>query len=218
MASQLSLEFDRPRWGGARAGAGRKRTGRHAVPHRIRPRHRGAHPVHVTMRARAGLPPFRERALYAAMRGAIARASTASFRVVAYSVQTNHVHFVVEAHDAEALARGMKGLNVRLARAVNRVLGVRGQVWRERFHRRELTTPRAVRNALLYVLMNARKHGARLTTGIDPFSSAPWFEGFRDRAPRDRDHPVVAPRTWLARIGWRRRGLIALHESPRLPG
>jgi hypothetical protein len=26
--------------------------------------------------------------------------------------------------------------------------------------------------------------------------------------------PVVPPRTWLAGVGWRRYGLVALHERP----
>jgi putative transposase len=83
----------------------------------------------------------------------------AASRVVAFSVQSNHVHLVVEAHDAPTLSRGVQGLAIRLARAVNRVLDARGRVFRERFHARELRTPREVRSALVYVLLNARKHG-----------------------------------------------------------
>ena len=170
------------------------------------------------MRARGGLPSFREQALFTAMRTAITAASGGAFRVVHFSVQTNHVHLVVEAHDARALSSGMLGLNVRMARAINRVLRVRGSVWKERYHAHSLETPREVRNALVYVLMNAKKHGVRFS-GIDRFSSAPWFDGFADLAPSSSGRPTVPrptalPKTWLAGEGWRLRGLLRVEERP----
>jgi REP element-mobilizing transposase RayT len=140
-----------------------------------------------------------------------------SFRVVEFSIQSNHAHFIVEAHDKETLSRGLRGLTIRLARTVNRALGIRGGVWGDRYHARELKTPRAVRNAIVYVLMNAKKHGARVATGIDAFSSAPWFAGFKIGAAAVANPPVRSPMTWLGRVGWRKRGLIALSERPRGP-
>ncbi len=157
------------------------------------------------------------------MLDAIRRASRSpavgeAFRVVEFSIQNDHAHFVVEAHDKDTLSRGLRGLAIRLARTVNRVLRVRGAVWGDRYHARELKTPRAVRNALVYVLMNAKKHGARVPSGIDAFSSAPWFDGFDvPLAERSEPCPVVAPRTWLGGTGWRRRGLVRADERPRAP-
>jgi hypothetical protein len=48
-----------------------------------------------------------------------------------------------------------------------------------------------VRNALVYVLANSRKHAQRtLRAGVDPCSSGAWFDGWRGRSPaRARDHP-----------------------------
>ncbi len=217
MARQREFVFRT--WGGKRLGAGRKPAhGRAGVPHVVRANHRAAHPVHITLRARAGLPPFRERAVFAEMRRSIASASQSRFRVVEFSVQDNHVHLVVEAHDKRTLTRGVQGLAIRLARAVNRMLSARGPVWGDRYHARELRTPREVRNAIVYVLMNARKHGARLGSGIDAFSSAPWFEGFAKKIVVPPDPaPVLNARTWLGSVGWRRRGLVRLDERPRAP-
>src|SRR5262245_35998927 len=45
------------------------------------------------------------------------------FRLVHYALLHDHAHCVVEAADARALARGMKAIGSRLARAVNRVFG-----------------------------------------------------------------------------------------------
>jgi putative transposase len=223
------LELPLPNtWGGRREGAGRKRAPgvRPAVPHRPRPVHRAAHPVHVTMRARASLPRLRGKGLFEAIREAIRAANRSpavgrAFRVLHFSVQRDHVHLVVEAHDGNILARGMQGLGVRTARAINRVCGRRGKVWSHRFHSRDLRTPREVRNALVYVLMNFKKHllvprrrGRRM---IDAMSSAFWFDGFKDATgppPEGVEVPVVTPRTWLASTGWRRRGLVHTSELP----
>src|SRR5205823_11809849 len=126
--------------GGARPGAGRKRTkpGRPCVPHRARPKHNHAYPVHVTLRARGGLPTLRHAGLFAEVREAIRKASREAFRVLEFSVQDNHAHFIVEANDKGTLSRGLRGLAVRLARAVNRAMGIRGAVWGDRYHARPL--------------------------------------------------------------------------------
>jgi hypothetical protein len=125
------------------------------------------------------------------------------------------VHLLVEADSALRLVRGIQGLAIRVARAVNRALARTGRVWGDRYHARTLTTPREVRNALVYVLNNFRKH-IRAAHGIDPCSSAAWFTGWASgcRAVVERA-PIVEPRTWLARVGWMRHGRIRMHEAPR---
>jgi putative transposase len=194
------------------------------VAHRARPVHRKANPVHLTMRARRGLPSLRQGRVFPAVRGAIASAEKAGFRVLQFSVQRDHVHFIVEAADKRQLSGGVRGLAIRIALAVNHVLGRRGGVWGDRYHVRALATPREVRNGLVYVLMNFRKHQPGRGPGIDTCSSAPWFEGFRGRdgaalAPQRRGRPPISlGRTWLATRGWRARGLIALVERPSGPG
>lgn len=171
--------------------------------------------MHVTLRARDGLPPLRLPAVFPAVRRALAAVSTAHFRLTHFSIQRDHLHLVVEAEDSTRLTRGLQGLAIRVARAVNRVLDRRGKVWADRFHARLLRTPREVRLAIVYVLNNVRKHiaGAR---GVDPCSSAPWFAewGTGGRVPAEPS-PVVAAQTWLGRVGWRRHGPIHLDDSPR---
>jgi hypothetical protein len=205
-------------WGGRRAGAGRPpNPGRRRVAHRLRETHDPRLPVHVTMRAAAGLPSLRGDRVFPAVRRALAAASGARFRILQFSTQRDHLHLLVEADGATGLARGCQGLAVRVARAVNRVLDRRGTVWGDRYHARWLRTPREVRNALIYVLQNVRKHlaGAR---GLDPCSSAFWFTGWRTPpAHVPGPVPVRAPRTWLARVGWRRHGLLDPDQGPQPP-
>jgi len=218
MVRTLQLTLPSPRtWGGRRAGAGRKLTPgrRPSVPHRARPAHVPAHPVHVTLRSGPAVRCLRAARVFPAVRRALAAASHGGFRILHFTVQNDHLHLIVEADDSRALGRGLRGLAIRVARAVNRALGRRGAVWGDRYHARALTSPGAVRHALIYVLMNRRKHAVG-ERGLDPCSSAPWFEGWRQAVPLSpAASPVVRARTWLAAVGWRRHGLLGLEEQPR---
>jgi REP element-mobilizing transposase RayT len=213
---QLSLPSP-PTWGGRRAGAGRKPAAgsRPGVPHRSRPAHHAAHPLHVTLRTGQAVRCLRAARVFPAVRRALIAASHSGFRIVHYSVQDDHLHLLVEAYDTRALCHGLRGLAIRVARAVNRALGRRGAVWADRYHARALGTPREVRHALVYIFMNRRKHHAG-ERGLDPCSSAFWFTGWRHpvSAPPGAA-PVVPARTWLAAVGWRQHGLVGIEEKPR---
>ena len=181
--------------------------------------------MHVTLRARDALPSLRSSRVFPFVQRSLAAAHKAAFRVIHFSVQTDHIHLIAEGDEVDALVRGLQGLAVRCAKAVNRAARRRGSVWISRYHSRALRTPTEVRRGLVYVLLNFRKH-LRAQPGIDPRSSGPWFAGWRrnergsahagvnPREPRG-ESPVVAPRTWLATVGWRRAGgAIGLREQP----
>ena len=106
----------------------------------------------------------------------------------------------------------MQGLLVRVARALNRLWARQGSVFSDRYHARQLRTPREVRAALVYVLLNARHHGLRIL-GIDPHSSGRWFEGWSRKLVVAARSPGATAQTWLLRVGWRRHGLIGLDEQ-----
>jgi REP element-mobilizing transposase RayT len=187
------------------------------MPHDTRPEHARRHPVHVTLRLERGLPSLRRpRTLDLLLRVFRALRVREDFRLVQFSIQTNHLHLIVEAEDRHALSRGMRGLGVRLARRLNRSWRRRGRVLAERYHARALKTPREVRAALVYVLANARRHGI-VYAGPDRFASGTWFDGWRGfRATLGLALPPVrAAETWLLRVGWRRLGRIGLREAPR---
>jgi hypothetical protein len=122
---------------------------------------------------------------------------------------------IAEAGDREALSRGMQGLLIRIARALNALWKRSGSVFADRFHARAVRTPREVRAALVYVLQNARRHGIQLAS-IDPFSSGAWFDGWRTKLEFANGLPpiVVSPRTWLLVEGWLRHGRIGFEEGP----
>jgi hypothetical protein len=140
---------------------------------------------------------------------------------VHFAVLRNHVHYMVEAGGRRSLTAGLRGLHVRVARRLNRLWGRRGNVFPDRFHERILRGPREVRAALAYVLSNARRHGIALS-GIDPFSSGAWFDGWNGRVREDEAAPerprwLRAARTWLLARGWRRSGLLDVRARPGRP-
>jgi hypothetical protein len=129
---------------------------------------------------------------------------------------------IVEAAGKQALGRGMKSIAARLVRVVHRVWHRSGKVLMGRYHVRALRTPREVRDAIAYVLLNARRHwqkrfGQAPTDLIDEASSGAWFAGWKQEPLPMSAHdppPVADARTWLLRIGWKRHGLIDLGEVP----
>jgi REP element-mobilizing transposase RayT len=183
----------------------------------------------VTLRAKHPLPSLRRQAIFAAIRRTFPLTARSWFRLLHFSVQSDHVHLLVEADDQPSLGRGMAGMAIRMARAVNRILQRKGAIWSCRFHARALTTPREVRNAIVYVIFNLRKH-MPAAREWDVCSSAPWLDGWQTpptwRAwwpvpssgpPFDESEspPVRGPETWLARTGWKRFGLIRFCEAPK---
>jgi hypothetical protein len=116
-------------------------------------------------------------------------------RVIEYSVLGNHLHLIVEAEDARALSRGMQGLNIRVAKSLNALMGRRGAVFADHYHARLLRTPTQLVRAIACVLRNYEHHYS--ASASDPFSS--------DGLPRaERRVRLCLPITWLLTIGWRR--------------
>jgi REP element-mobilizing transposase RayT len=220
------LEFDlreRARWGGRRAGAGRTCGPSPRHDHRVRERLAACSPCHVTLKVRRGIPSLRAVALVRELERSFAAACERNrFRLIQYSIQHDHLHAIVEATSERDLAAGMKSIGSRLARAVNRVFRLRGRVLADRYHLHILRTPREVRHALAYVLMNARRHLAKMgrrlpAASVDPASSGRFFSGWNRRfhpASSLLPPPVAPPHTWLLRMGWRRHGLLDPAEIP----
>src|SRR5262245_58725418 len=205
--------------GGRREGAGRKR-GRRTVARAARPSLSERHPVHVTLRIRDDAPRLRRAHAWATLRAAFRRGRDRfGFRLVHFSVQTDHIHLVCEAEDKRALSRGMQGLAIRIARRMNRLAARRGTFFADRYHATVLRTPRQVRNVLVYVLQNHVHHDARRAGLLDLYSSGPYFSGWRRRIRLplydDGPPPVVPATRWLLTTGWKRHGLIEFDELPR---
>jgi REP element-mobilizing transposase RayT len=119
------------------------------VPHRRRPTLSPRHPVHVTWRVLPHVWNLRSRRCFSRIAKCFARGRDRfGFRLVHFSVQGNHLHLIVDADDERALARGIQGLGVRIAKALNRVMGRKGTVFADHYHSRILRSPTEVRTRL----------------------------------------------------------------------
>src|SRR5258705_7292968 len=201
--SQQSLPFPNGH-GGRRPGAGRPRLS--PVPlteHRRRAEHDPRTPAHVTVRLFASRS-LRTQPVLRTVHGVLRalRARRTDLRITAFSLQHNHLHFIIEADSAAAFKSGLRSLCIRLARRLNQSLGRRGTLFADRYHVTVLRSPRAVRNAYAYVLQNRRKHLAELgrrSGGLwfDEFSPADSFAAWPHAAPPFGTESATAhPRTW----------------------
>ena len=91
-------------------------------------------------------------------------------------------------------------------------------MWGDRWHGRELASPREMRKVLVYVFRNLAHHGTRLIGdgAVDPFSSATRFTGWTHpiRWPfDDGPWPDTPPRTWLLGSGWSTHGGGPIHPD-----
>lgn len=157
------------------------------------------------------------------------------FRIVHFSVAPNRVYLIAEAQNARSLSTGARSIAIRIARYLNDALSRSGRLWADRWRRRDLKTPEAVRSALVQLFANFREHVAHAARpGIDPYSSAAWFDGFRGYEPGSAAPPFAAPRVGVALTyepsasaspvlppksallarDWRKLGLIRLDETP----
>ena len=213
--------------GGARKGAGSKPTqaGRPRIRHASRPAIEARFPVHVTKRVGKDVTRLRRFELCKVLRRAFVQGCRkGEFRICQFSIQGNHTHLICEASGKQELARGIQGWSVRVARGVNGYLEREGSVFDDRYHVEILTTPSQTRHALCYVLQNARRHGEVIDPrfgGMDPFSSAWWFDGWTDETwkrgiPPPEMRTVARPASWLLNIGWKRSncGLLSIVEIP----
>ena len=182
--------------------------------------------MHVTLRVKRNIPSLRRQSMERIVkrtllkqRDDLTKRGAEHFQVVHFTIQADHLHLIVEASDKRGLARGIAGLEVRIARRLNVLLGRRGRFWSDRYHRRDLRTPTETRNVLRYMLLNSQKHHRVIgdRAFADPHSSAASFDGFA-RPPatfETRDPwPWVKPRTWLLGVGWRRNGLLDPADVP----
>lgn len=232
---QQAFEFSQR--GGKRPGAGRPPKGaRSSERHKKRPPVDPRHPLHVTTRVVDGFGRLRTKDLFRAIGAAtVVVFERDGFRIVHASVQNNHLHVIAEATSSETLSRGMQSFLISAGKRLNRAMTARtgnvrrGRVFADRFHSRALTTPRAVRHCVSYVLNNWRKHGedrARFAAGwkVDPYSSGVYFGDWSElgSSPAMYVPPrgylgllTWLPKTWLLRVGWLRHGAISHQEVPR---
>ncbi len=199
MARQIELNLYRGQRGGRRPRRGRKAIHSRGVAHRRRERVNPRTPLHVNFKLKAWI---RNKTCLRLLKRAILNGRRHGLRVNQFSLQSNHVHLIVEAGDNATLTRGMRSLTVTFAKGLKS-----GRVQLERYHLHVMRTLAEVRNVIHYVRHNTQKH-----TGKAP-EQGPYASGAGD-----------GPVSWLLAEVLRQRtpssrcGPIARTGSRRVPG
>lgn len=167
MDKQLKLFGNR---GGKRKGAGRKKVHKDLLPHTKRPPISKNHPLHIVIKLRSGIRTLRKKDCYKLFRDSVKKAAVHGISVVHFSVQSNHIHLIVESKSRTALSKGMKSLSIRLAKGINNIHGTIGKIFKDRYFLHVLKTPTEVKEALIYVFKNTAKR-VKSKNLFDPFSS-----------------------------------------------
>jgi len=217
MRKPKQLEFKKVKgWGGKRRNAGRpNKTG--TVHHMKREEVNFKRPLHITLKLKSGLKNLRVPPLLEQFKISAEKAKQQGLRLIHFSIQTNHLHLLVECRDNETLSRGMKSLGCKLGKAIRKYCGGSGPVFKGRFHLQVIKNPTQARNSLAYVLLNEAKH-KKFIPYKDAYSSAGHFHEWRRLLGRNtgpilqygrqvkRSLPghLSAPHSWLAREGWKR--------------
>lgn len=206
--------------GGAREGAGRPpKTGK--AKHQTRPEISDKIPLHITVRLRKDMPSMRTKKAFKLFRKAVIRARLQGLRVLEFAVLGNHWHFLAEADSKLALSRGMRSLNIQIAKGLKKLSGALA-MWvavQDRYDAKLLKTPTQVRNALTYIFANAAKHFKRrevfdwycsfsVFNGPLKILKTPEYNWSRPELTLEQQDWLLGmlsePRSWMARYGWQR--------------
>lgn len=168
---QLGLNIYKGTKGGRRPGSGRKRIHSVGVAHRKREKVSAQHPIHINFKVKAFI---KNKTCLKILKRAIKNARSHGLRVIHFSLQSNHVHLLIEATDNAILTRGMRSLTITFAKGVNK-----GRIQMERYHTHILKTLRETRNAFHYVVLNEAKHAQLKRAYVDRYSSLGWVRDLR---------------------------------------
>lgn len=167
MPKQIIFNLKMNGWGGRRLNAGRSRIRSKGVAHKTRPLVSSKTALHINFKLKVSI---RNKECLKLLKRAITNARNHGLAIIHYSLQSNHVHLIVESRTNEIMTRGMRSLTITFAKGLKR-----GRVQIERYHLHVLRSLRETRNAVMYVLFNQQKHSGLKRAYVDSYSSLGWL-------------------------------------------
>lgn len=162
MKKQAEFNLQKGSWGGRRINSGRKRTKSEGVSHRTREKVSAKTPLHINFKLSI---PLRNASGIRALRRSVDN-SRNFVNVLHYSLESNHIHLIIEAENNLQLEKGMRSFTNTFVKSLGK-----GTLQKERYHLHVLRTPAEVENAFRYVLLNHLKHTGKNSISADLFSS-----------------------------------------------
>lgn len=171
---QLGLNIYQGKRGGRRPGSGRKRLHSKGVAHRKREKVNSRFALHINFKVKTSI---RNKECLKTLRHSIQNARKKGLKILHFSLESNHVHLILEAQNNALLTQGMRSLTITFAKGVNK-----GRIQLERYHLHVLKTLRETRNAVHYVLFNHQKHRNLKKAYINDYSSLGFVKDLRGLA------------------------------------
>lgn len=201
MRKQLSLNLYKGKRGGRRPNSGRRRIHSPGVAHRTREIVKERTALHINVKIKAYI---RNKLCLQILKKAIKNARSHGLRIIHFSLQTNHLHLIIEATNNEILTRGMRSLTITFAKGV-----AKGRIQLERYHLHVLKTKAETKNAIHYVLFNEQKHAGLKVARVDAYSSLGFVKDLKALAKRagktivlgkkEEENFLDYPRGWMMR-------------------
>lgn len=174
---QLKMTLNGRNHGGLREGSGRKRIKSKGVAHRPRETVKKSNPLHINFKFKTQI---RNKTCLKILKRAIANSRSYGLRIIHFSMQSNHLHFIIEADSNVILTTGMRSLTITFAKGLNQ-----GKVQIERYHLHVLKSLQETKNAVQYVLFNKQKHEKGRCSYVDEYCSLwgmnNWMKAFSKR-------------------------------------
>ena len=209
MANQLAFKIKTH--GGPRRGAGRQRAGEKRLAHVARPKLSEKIPSHITLKFKKDVPNLRCEAFLLEFTRAIRKAKAKGLAVTQFSIESNHIHMLIEVKSNDTLKRGLLSLQGCVTWGLRRVFKYFGEVFVDRFHLHAIKSPREMKHALGYVIFNHAKH-CGIAWFRDVYSSGFAQHEFaanvrQTRAPKwqsEIESVMSQATSWLQQTGWKR--------------
>jgi REP element-mobilizing transposase RayT len=173
------------------------------IYHRSRPDLPAGKPVHITIKADKNfVPNLRNKILYKEIRASFKRARLLGIRIIHFSVQRDHIHFLIEAQNKTQLGQSMRVLSISLTKRLSQVLKKKIKALKTRYHLHILESLKEINNVANYIKNNGQKH--RVTLTKDFFSSHISPEDFKPNETfleflDDLKSVLSFPRFWATR-------------------
>lgn len=182
MKKQLTLNLYRGTHGGRRPNSGKKRKHSPGVSHKGREEIKPIYPLHVNFKYNTYI---KSEAVFEIFIKSLRNARSHGIFILQYSIQSNHIHLIIEAESNSHLETGMRSLTSTMVKLIQSLKHITGPIQIERYHLHVLKTPAETLNAFNYVIYNEHHH-----TGLQRPNQYSSINGFLE---------LDEPKCWLAK-------------------
>lgn len=163
-------------------GAGRPAIHDRGIRHIARDEIKRSTPLHLTIKIERTKAGLRNKSILKILHRAIKKARMAGLSINHYTLEFDHIHLLVEASDKLSTSKGMQSFGITLSKGINKLKGLKGRVFKTRYHYRKLSSRNEIRNVLNYILGNSIKH-KQASSIVSPYNSIMAVKSFRNLYP-----------------------------------